>query len=655
MKLYGDSTGLAAKNISSSKRPVEELKLALGNLFLPELTAASLAFYQTVSGGQKWIRSHTDELNTAAGVIADFSQGLLYATGIVGGYVAVMGTAVIINNGFAASFGIFTSLFVAMQAQLSLTGAAATVTSAQFNAMGVSVATSAQVATVGVLSLKAAMTVLSGFMIGWEIGKWWASFESGAKTGVYIVHALAKTWDWVAEAAERAWLIMKGQTTGDWTGVMGSLDKIGKKYEAIAKTRSAALAGSLDAAGKPMATAAGGAYKESPAEVAANAARIAAQRAKEEADQAKAAGAKLAEQWADTKRTLEGEMNLSALTGLDKTLQEITNKAIEYRSKFGDKSEIAVWEEKAKAAAVYTDEMERLTTTMSELDRVQDAYFQASIDALPKEAQAVARLTEEYRKKQYAIQDALKQELITPATAMAQAHELELRQAEQNLEILNQQEDAAYAYQKSLEKLGKTGTTVAEDMKEAFTGWASNMAKDFNDVLWGAKVTFNGILESFGKMITQMLIQKSVVEPLTNNMGGIFGGIMSAFGGGGSGTPAAFSQVSAYDSMVGVGGADFAMAGGGVINEPVFGRGLRSGSSYAFGENGAEVVLNQGQLGSGKGEVSVQVNVINQTGQPVSAKSGGVQFDGKSYIVTTILEDIQQGGPLRGLFSGARA
>jgi hypothetical protein len=156
-------------------------------------------------------------------------------------------------------------------------------------------------------------------------------------------------------------------------------------------------------------------------------------------------------------------------------------------------------------------------------------------------------------------------------------------------------------------------------------------------------------------MITQMLIQKSVVEPLTNNMGGIIGGIMSAFGGGSSGTPEAFSQVSAYDSMVGVGGADFAMAGGGVINEPVFGRGLRSGSSYAFGENGAEVVLNQGQLGGTKGEVSVQVNVINQTGQPVSAKSGGVQFDGKSYIVTTILEDVQQGGPLRGLFSGAGA
>jgi hypothetical protein len=378
---------------------------------------------------------------------------------------------------------------------------------------------------------------------------------------------------------------------------------------------------------------------------------------------------RLAEQWADTKRTLEGEMNLSALTGLDKTLQEITNKAIEYRSKFGDKSEITVWEEKARAAAVYTDEMERLTTTMSELDRVQDAYFMASIDALPKEAQAVARLTEEYRKKQYAVQDALKQELITPATAMAQAHELELRQAEQNLEILNQQEDAAYAYQKSLEKLGKTGTTVAEDMKEAFTGWASNMSKDFNDVLWGAKVTFNGILESFGKMITQMMIQKSVVEPLTNNMGGIISGIVGMFSGGG-GTPEAFSQVSAYDSMVGT-GAEFSLGSESmpsVFNTPSAAAGydVPPGVNPLTQLHEEEMVLPaeyanviRGLAGAGgeksAADVNIQMNLVNQSGQQLQAKSGGVQFDGKSYIVTTILEDIQQGGPLRGLFSGARA
>lgn len=40
----------------------------------------------------------------------------------------------------------------------------------------------------------------------------------------------------------------------------------------------------------------------------------------------------------------------------------------------------------------------------------------------------------------------------------------------------------------------------------------------------------------------------------------------------------------------------FKMAGGGIIGEPVVGMGLRSGASYAFGENGPEMVIPNNQL-----------------------------------------------------------
>lgn len=348
----------------------------------------------------------------------------------------------------------------------------------------------------------------------------------------------------------------------------------------------------------------------------------AAQRAKEEADQARAAGAKLAEQWADTKRSLEGEMNLFHLEGLERTLQEITNKAKEYRIQFGNKPEITAWEADAKAVAKKKDLIE-----------ATEKYNQIVQAALPKEQQEVAAVAEEYRQKQAAIIDAMTAGAVTPENAAALSEALGKREMQDNLELLNRQEDAAYEYQKALEELGKTGTTVAEDMEEAFTGWASNMAKDLNEVLWGAKVTFGGILESFGKMITQMMIQKNIVEPFTDNIGGIIGGIVGAFTGGGSGTPEAFSQVSAYDSMVGT-HADFAFAGGGVINEPVIGRGLRSGASYAFGENESEVVLNPRQLsGMGRGGgITINQTIINNTDSEVKTQAspdgqGGINLE----------------------------
>ncbi len=56
--------------------------------------------------------------------------------------------------------------------------------------------------------------------------------------------------------------------------------------------------------------------------------------------------------------------------------------------------------------------------------------------------------------------------------------------------------------------------TFSEDVKTAMMGWASDWSKSLNDMLWGSKITFQGILEEFAKMLTQMVIQKKLVEPM---------------------------------------------------------------------------------------------------------------------------------------------
>jgi hypothetical protein len=60
-----------------------------------------------------------------------------------------------------------------------------------------------------------------------------------------------------------------------------------------------------------------------------------------------------------------------------------------------------------------------------------------------------------------------------------------------------------------------------------------------------------------------------------------------------------------------------AMAGGGVIREPVMGTGLRSGASYSFAERGPETVIPGTPGGIGKGSITYVINVaVSPLGHP---------------------------------------
>ena len=255
MLLYSKSTDLAAKQISSSKRPIEELKLALGNLFLPELTVMATAFYRTVSEGMKWVKQHNEELTAAKLVIKDFAEGLVYATALFAAYSASMIIATAATGGFAAGAGIFSGVLSTMMMDLSLTGAAATVTATKIGLMGESIVASTTVAKMGVLSLKTAFGVLGAFMMGWEIGKVLGDkFEVVRKAGVYMVHGLMTGWDLASEAYERFTATVN--PFGDEEKQQAALQAITAKYASIKKTRDEALAGSLVDAGNTSAPAA---------------------------------------------------------------------------------------------------------------------------------------------------------------------------------------------------------------------------------------------------------------------------------------------------------------------------------------------------------------------------------------------------------------
>jgi hypothetical protein len=53
-----------------------------------------------------------------------------------------------------------------------------------------------------------------------------------------------------------------------------------------------------------------------------------------------------------------------------------------------------------------------------------------------------------------------------------------------------------------------------------------------------------------------------------------------------------------------------------------------------------------------QGAVNIQVSVENKSSQPVSAKTSGVKFDGKAFVVGVILNDLDKGGPIRSALAG---
>lgn len=123
------------------------------------------------------------------------------------------------------------------------------------------------------------------------------------------------------------------------------------------------------------------------------------------------------------------------------------------------------------------------------------------------------------------------------------------------------------------------------DWKNAFSGWGRDFSRTLNDMLWNSKISFESIAESFGRMITQMVLQKKAVEPLMQfadwGMGQATDWVSSFFGGG-SASPVTLSN----GAIINPSGVVYGMAGGGIINEHVVGFGLKSGASYEFGEGG---------------------------------------------------------------------
>lgn len=178
-------------------------------------------------------------------------------------------------------------------------------------------------------------------------------------------------------------------------------------------------------------------------------------------------------------------------------------------------------------------------------------------------------------------------------------------------EITGSIDDLIKALEKSKKKGKETGDEFSEQFKgrmlDAVEGWSRGVSTELTNFLFDAEATFDDVLDSFVRMLTQMVIQELIFAPL-------LGALRGAFGlGGGSGTTQAHGGAWSGGSQI------TRYAQGGVVNSPTFFGMSRPGSYGLMGEAGPEAIMPLTRIGGdlgvravGAGGAPVVVNVIDQ-------------------------------------------
>jgi phage-related minor tail protein len=206
-----------------------------------------------------------------------------------------------------------------------------------------------------------------------------------------------------------------------------------------------------------------------------------------------------------------------------------------------------------------------------------------------------------------------------------------------NLKI--DQTDMFAGYKTGFADFALSAEKASSKARTAIQNAMSGATDALTDFVVTGKADFKSLASSIISDLIRIAIQKNITGPLASSAVGLFanGGVFD--------------------------GGIQKFANGGVVTKPTFfpmakGAGL-------MGEAGPEAVMPltrdaQGRLGvrnsssGGDGMSSVEVNVINQTSNEVTARQSQPKYDNtlKRMVVNVILEDIHRGGQLKGALGG---
>lgn len=193
----------------------------------------------------------------------------------------------------------------------------------------------------------------------------------------------------------------------------------------------------------------------------------------------------------------------------------------------------------------------------------------------------------------------------------------------------------------AMQDYAREAQNLGVQVKDFATGVFQGMENAMVNFVKTGKMSFKDLANSIIEDLIRIAIKASITGPLTSAIGGINWGSM-------------FSGSSAPQSGYGMSGGLLATAAGGYD--------IPAGINPVTQLHEREMVLPaqyadviRSMAGGGSSAPSVIVNIENKTGQQMTAKQGGMQFDGKQFVISTIVENVENNGILRGMMAGAGA
>lgn len=216
----------------------------------------------------------------------------------------------------------------------------------------------------------------------------------------------------------------------------------------------------------------------------------------------------------------------------------------------------------------------------------------------------------------------------------------------------------AEEFEKGIESIYPVAEAATDAMGEFAVQAARNIESALGDGLFQIlKGDFDNIGSAFADMMLRMVAEAQAAQlakamfgdyDKSGQIGGFIGNIAGAlFGGGAPNT--SYAPAHGFDSggFTGPGGkyepAGIVHRGEYVLNQEATRR-IGVGTLNRMNKGYANGGLVGGGSSSGVGNTKIEI--INQSGQPVQARSSGPRFDGKEYVTTIILSDLRNNGPI---------
>lgn len=202
-----------------------------------------------------------------------------------------------------------------------------------------------------------------------------------------------------------------------------------------------------------------------------------------------------------------------------------------------------------------------------------------------------------------------------------------------------------------IQKLARSWEDHTARMQEASTGWITDFSTQMTDMLVDGKANWKGFADAVIKEIIRIMIQKQIAG-LVNAAVGFASGLQNTGNGFGySSTAAAFGAGTEAFAKGGIMTSKgklplHAYASGGIARSPqlaVFGEGSRP-EAYVPLPDGKTIPVT---MAGGGQAPNVTVNVINQSGQNVSAEQGQPKMDGERMVLDVVLKAASQPGAFR--------